>query len=263
MTEPIEHLGIELANDFDDKVPRVRDVDLGKQLEMARPSDIRATIKGHAEILSAFGFLGRRPQNHGGGRGRPAVEYWLNKEQALYIASKSETEAGRKTLVMLVKAFSAFERMLVQRLPPFLRAEFAPWTKTWKHELMVELCRLRGEIFTGRHPRWCARINATIYECLLGKELYALLKAHNPKPSKGHNHHQLVDEAYRKQFDDKLGEVRTIVASSYSMADAEARLRFSFQREPMQLPLWPAQRALPGLAKSLPGPRRRKLRKPA
>lgn len=263
MAEPIEHLGIELANDFDDKVPRVRDVDLGRRLGMVQPLDIRRTIEGHADFLSRIGVLARRAKTSGKLGGRPAIEYWLNRDQALYVTSLSETELGKETHLKLIEAFSAFERMLEERLPPFLRAEFGPWTKAWKNELMIELCELRGEIFTGRHPRWCARINSTIYECLLGKELYALLKAQNPKPSKGHNHHQFITPEYREAFDKQLGVVTALAATSGSLADLEGTLRLLYQRKPMQLPLWPAHRRMRGLAKALPAPRSRKLERPA
>jgi hypothetical protein len=252
MDDATESLGLDLRNDFDDKVPRVRDVDLGRQLGMAFPADIRGTIKNNASDLNDFGFLARRAGSHNGGKGRPVFEYWLNRDQAIFIAGRSDTEIGRKTYKLLVKAFSAFERMLLERLPPFLRAEYGSWNKVWRDELMVELCKLRGELFTGRHPRWCARLNSIIYECLLGRELYAQLKAQNPKPSKGHNHHQLIDERYRPAFEKQLSSVMLLAESSCSLADLEDRLRLVYQKRPMQLPLWAARRSMPQLAKTLP-----------
>lgn len=258
-------LELDLRSDFDDKVPRVRDIDLGARLGLAQPRDIRGTIKANADFLNIFGFIARRAQNHQGGKGRPATEYWLNRNQALYIATRSDTEIGKRTTALLVQAFDAFEKMLLERLPPFLRAEFGSWQKVWHNELMVELCKLRGELFTGRHPRWCARMNSIIYECLLGKELYAELKARNPKPSKGHNHHQLIDAAYRAAFDKQLANVMLLAESACSLEDLEGRLRLVYQKKPMQLPLWAAQhKAMPGLKKALPGANRRpKLQRPA
>lgn len=265
MTEPMQSLGIDLRNDFDDHVPRVRDVDIGRQLGMAQPENIRQTIAKYAEDLNDFGVLTRRVKTSGRSGGRKATEYWLNKDQAVFVAGRSDTELGRKTYKLLVKAFSAFEKMLVERLPPFLRAEFGSWQKVWHNELMVELCKLRGELFTGRHPRWCARMNSIIYECLLGKELYAELKARNPKPSKGHNHHQLIDAAYRAAFDKQLANVMLLAESACSLEDLEGRLRLVYQKKPMQLPLWAAQhKAMPGLRKALPDANRRpKLQRPA
>jgi hypothetical protein len=256
MSEPMEGLGLDLRNDFDDKVPRVRDVDIGMQLGMAQPENIRHTIAKYAEDLSDFGVLTQRVKTPGKLGGRTAKEYWLNRDQAIFVAGRSDTELGRKTYKLLVKAFSAFERLLIERLPPFLRAEFSEWNKVWRDELMAELCKLRGELFTGRHPRWCARMNSIIYECVLGKELYAELKARNPKPAKGHNHHQLIDKAYREAFDKQLGSVRLLAESSCSITDLEDRLRLVYQKRPMQLPLWAARsRPAPKLAKTGPKPK--------
>lgn len=255
MAEQATAIDLDLRNDFDDKVPRVRDIDIGKQLGMERPENIRHTIAKYAEDLNDFGVLTQRVKTPGKLGGRTAKEYWLNRDQAIFVAGRSDTELGRKTYKLLVKAFSAFERLLIERLPPFLRAEFAPWGKVWRDELMAELCKLRGELFTGRHPRWCARMNSIIYECVLGKELYAELKARNPKPAKGHNHHQLIDDAYREAFDKQLGSVMLLAESSCSLTDLEDRLRLVYQKRPMQLPLWAARsRPMPRLAKTGPKP---------
>jgi hypothetical protein len=244
--------GLDVRNDFDDKIPRVRDVDLGEKLGLARPSDIRATIKQHAKDLKDFGVIGQRPQTSGRLGGRPAVEFWLNKDQAIFVAGRSDTEVGRKTYKLLVKAFGVFEQMVIARIPPMLRAEFGPWSKTWHTDLMKELCTLKGEVFTGRHPRWCARMNSVIYECLLGRDVYAELKAQNPAPARGHNHHQFITPEYRETFEKQLGIVTALAATSISLADLEDKLRLLYQKKPLQLPLWAARRPTPGLAKALP-----------
>lgn len=256
MSETVESLGLDLRNNFEDKVPRVRDVDVGRQLGMERPENIRQTIAKYVEDLSDFGILTQRVQNHGGGRGRPAKEYWLNKDQAVFVAGRSDTELGRKTYKLLVKAFSVFEQMVFERIPPLLRAECGPWTKTWQADLMNELCALKGEMFTGRHPRWCARMNSIIYECVLGREMYAELKAKNPSPSKGHNHHQLITVEYRTAFEKQLSIVTALAATAGSLEDLEGRLRLLYQKKPLQLPLWAARRLpSPGLAKAVPKPK--------
>jgi len=257
-----------VRDDFDDKVPRVRDIDVGESLGMAQPRDIRRTIEKYADDLKDFGELrvwrahrARETRSRGGHKGG-VNEYWLNKDQAVFVAGRSDTELGRKTYKLLVKAFGVFERMVFERIPPLLRAEFAPWSKTWQDDLMKELCALKGEIFTGKHPRWGARPNSVIYECLLGKEVYAQLKAQNPKPSRGHNHHQMITPEYRDAFEKQLGIVTALAATSTSLADLESRLRWLYQKKPLQLPLWAARR-MPSLAKALPKPRARKLERPA
>ncbi len=261
MSEDIAVIDLDLHNDFDDKVPRIRDVDLGVRLGMAEPRNIRRTIAAHMKILSACGVVARRAQTSGPLGGRPGTEYWLNREQMLIVASNSGTDVGEQTMLVLVKAFSEFDRLLREQLPPFLRLTRSTWTKAWQDELMHELCKLRGELFTGRHPRWCARINAVVYECLLGKELYAKLKALNPSPSKGHNHHQLISPEYRTAFEQQLGYVCALAEQSGSLAELERRLRYRYQGKPLQLPLWPPVASLPSIAgprKALPRAGRKK-----
>lgn len=251
-----------VRDDFDDKVPRVRDVDLGRRLGMAQPANIRTTIERNIEFLSQLGVFTRRVQTSGKLGGRPATEYWLTEKQAFWLATQSGTEEGKRTALLLVEAFVAFRSMVVDRIPPFLRAEFGPWSKVWQTELMKELCTLKGEVFTGKHPRWCARTNSIIYECLLGREVYAELRAQNPKPARGRNHHQLITPEYREAFEKQLGVVTALAATSSSLADLEAQLRRVYQKKPLQLPLWAARR-MPSLAKAQPTPRRRKLGRPA
>lgn len=251
MSEQTTAIDLDLRNDFNDKVPRVRDIDLGKKLGLAQPRDVRRTIDAHLRILNACGVVARRARTSGPLGGRPTTEYWLNREQALIVASRSETEVGEQTLLMLVQAFSLFEQMLVERLPPFLRATHASWRKTWQDDLMIELCTLRGELFTGKHPRWCARMNSIIYECLLGKELYAALKVQNPRPSKGRNHHQLIGAEYRLAFEAQLAAVIALAKNSNSLFELESRLRFTYQKRPMQLEFFTSPQ-MPGPRKALP-----------
>lgn len=108
------NFGIELSDEFEDGLARVRDVDIGRRLGMAQPLDIRRTIEKYSQDLNDFGVLAHRAKTSGARGGRPAIEYWLNKDQAIYIAGRSDTEVGRTTYKLLVKAFGAFERMASQ-----------------------------------------------------------------------------------------------------------------------------------------------------
>lgn len=69
--------------------PRARDLDIAERLGFDRPRDIRKLIERHAAELATFGVCATVAQNHGGGRGRPSTEFWLNEEQALLIATVS------------------------------------------------------------------------------------------------------------------------------------------------------------------------------
>jgi hypothetical protein len=236
--------GLTIRSDFDDGDGRVRDVDVGKMLGMARPEDIRRTIAKYAEDLNDFGILARRAIIHEGA-GRRASEYWLNKDQALFICGRSDTELGRKTYKLLVKAFGAFLRgAAAVNVPPILQADFRPWEKTWQDEIARLLCDLNGSVFTGRQPRWVGKHYGEIYECLLGKDAYAELKARNPKPAKGHNHHSLIADHLIDRFRAQLSVVEALLRCSDSLADFRANLRRNFKGAPLQLPL-AGMRSLP------------------
>jgi hypothetical protein len=122
-------------------------------------------------------------------------------------------------------------------ISPLLAADFRPWGKTWRDDMMTELCKLKGEIFSGKHPRWAAHYNAVIYECVLGKEIYAELKRENPHPSKGKNHHQRIRPELMERFDKQLEFIGNIAHISSSLADFTAKLRTIYQSKPFQLPL--------------------------
>lgn len=228
--------GLRLREDFSDGEPRVRDVDVGIMLGMAKPENIRTTIQKYADDLSDFGVLTRCVITPEGG-GRPAKEYWLTKDQALFVCGRSDTELGRKTYKLLVKAFGVFLRQSQVIVPPILQADYRPWEKTWQDDIARLLCELHGSVFTGRQPRWVGKHYGEIYECLLGAEAYADLKRRNPKPAKGHNHHSLISEHLIERFRAQLSVVEALLRCSDSLSDFRTNLRRNFKGAPLQLPL--------------------------
>ena len=92
-------IDLKLRNDFEDKVPRALDVELGRVLGMVQPENIRQTIDKYAEDLNDFGVLTQRVKTPGKRGGRPAKEYWLNKDQAIFVAGRADTELGCATIV--------------------------------------------------------------------------------------------------------------------------------------------------------------------
>lgn len=126
-----------------------------------------------------------------------------------------------------------------KHISPLLAPDYPsrPWEKTWRDDMMVELCALKGEVFSGRHPRWAAWINSVIYECLLGREVYAELKREVPNPSKGKNLHQRLRPELMERFDKQLEFIGNIASISSSLADFVAKLRTIYQQKPFQLPL--------------------------
>lgn len=90
--------------------PRVADIVLGERLGFDRPRDIRKIIARNQGELHRFGFCATVAQNHGGGRGRPGRQYWLNEGQALLICMFSDTDRAADVREQLIKVFMAWRR---------------------------------------------------------------------------------------------------------------------------------------------------------
>lgn len=118
--------------------PRARDLDIAQRLGFGRDRDIRPLIERNLAELETFGVCAIVSQNHGGGRGRPAKEYWLNEEQSLLIAVKSEAENAAAVRAMLIKVFVAYRR---GHLAPVVYAKGPNETRearlTFKHYLGI------------------------------------------------------------------------------------------------------------------------------
>ena len=87
--------------------PRIRDLDLAQSLGFERPFHIKELIARHRTNLSKISIL-RTVRIIHDGPGRPAIEYWLNEEQALFITAKSDTEYATALTIRLVKEFQAY-----------------------------------------------------------------------------------------------------------------------------------------------------------
>ena len=93
-----------------DGEPRTRDLDLADRLGFGRPRDIRKLIERNLPEIESFGVCATVAQNHNGGRGRPATEYWLSEEQALLVAALSDADRAAAVRHMLIKVFVAWRR---------------------------------------------------------------------------------------------------------------------------------------------------------
>ena len=76
-----------------DGEPRILDIDLARSLGFAQPNEIRRLIARHAKNVNDFSILVTVTKIHPG-PGRPAIEYWLNKQQALFIVAESDDQGG-------------------------------------------------------------------------------------------------------------------------------------------------------------------------
>lgn len=110
---------------------RMRDLDLARALGFDRVTSIRVLLGRHMATLERFGPMVRRSYqpdqtqdddendwegvgvglHHSdakppaGPRGRPSVEYWLNKRQALFVCTKSDAENAVEVTLHIIDVF--------------------------------------------------------------------------------------------------------------------------------------------------------------
>ena len=87
--------------------PRVEDLRLAAALGMERPREIRRLIERHREALERFGEVCVTVTQTSRQGGRPGRTFWLNKRQALYLCTKSETPRATETTIAMVEVFDA------------------------------------------------------------------------------------------------------------------------------------------------------------
>ena len=95
-----------------DGTPRMMDLTLAEALEFSRPRDIRKIVERHMQALRRFGevcaTVARTLKNKDNSGGRPGKAYYLNKKQALYICTKSETDNATEVTIQMVEVFDAY-----------------------------------------------------------------------------------------------------------------------------------------------------------
>jgi hypothetical protein len=124
------------------------------------------------------------------------------------------------------------------RLAQYLRETAAPHKVTFKEKLVRELCRVYGHVYRpGRHPRWLASVNEKLYRTIFDEDIAAGLKALNPEPRFGSNHHQFISDEVRPLMRDDLEVIYVLARTSGSAADFWRRCEYHFKRTPLQLGL--------------------------
>jgi hypothetical protein len=93
-----------------DGEPRIRDLDLAERLGFERPRKIRELIERNMAEITDMGVCPAVGQTHGPKGGRPTKEYFLNEEQALVVATLSNTSQARAVRSLLIKTFVAYRR---------------------------------------------------------------------------------------------------------------------------------------------------------
>lgn len=107
MTREMKSFSLSDVSASIDGQPRVADTTIAASLGFKKIYDIRELIARHVTSLMRFGGLPRR-QEKSGGRGRPSQAYYLNKKQALYICTKSDTPNATEVTIQMVEVFDAY-----------------------------------------------------------------------------------------------------------------------------------------------------------
>jgi len=103
--------------------PRIRDLDLAERLGFELPYDIRKIIKRNMDNLLKFGVVATVAKTSGEQGGRPSVEYSLNRQQAIFLCMKSETDNAVDVQVEVVKIFDAYQSGTLQPQKLYSQAE--------------------------------------------------------------------------------------------------------------------------------------------
>lgn len=93
-----------------DGEPRIFDLTLAERLGFERPRKIRDLIKRNRVKLQRFGVCPTVGQTSGKHGGRPAVAYYLNQKQSIWVSMKSETDRAFDVQAEIVRVFDAYLR---------------------------------------------------------------------------------------------------------------------------------------------------------
>lgn len=91
-----------------DGQPRMLDHTIARALGFVRLADIRGLIERQLPTLERFGEVFRTARKTTRKGGRPGVSYWLNREQSVYICSKSETPNATEVTIDMVRVYVSY-----------------------------------------------------------------------------------------------------------------------------------------------------------
>lgn len=257
--------GLALATRGFEDGPRVRDIELAERLGYAHVKKLRELIETRSAELYTYGDIewrsqkqldhaasssfaaensdfppiGEKSQKHG----RSAGAYFLNEEQALLVSMFSEAPRAPEVRRALISAFKAVKLLLGRH--SYLESrilEFEQrrdWELLWGPEIVSAICKLYRWPTTNANGGMYAPLAVIfdkLYRLFLGDEVVDAIKERNPQPSRGNNHHQLLQEKVREMVGSDVALVKTFADISATPGQWWAKLRTHFKREPYQLP---------------------------
>jgi len=88
--------------------PRMMDLRLADALEFSDRHKVRELINRHRPALERFGSLAETKEKPAHRGGRPGTAFWLNKRQALYLCTKSDTPNATEVTIQMVEVFDTW-----------------------------------------------------------------------------------------------------------------------------------------------------------
>lgn len=152
------------------------------------------------------------------------------------------SNAGITALVWEATGYDKIKRegALQDKLAFALRAEAGKWAPLFKHEFfeaMAPLFNLRlGD--DGRRPMCFGAFLAEFFYEWFDEDVYAALKAKNPRLLRGHRgfrHHQFLTPSARDRFDRHQRDVLLLMRASSSLQDFRMRFNAAFRGGGLQL----------------------------
>lgn len=240
----------------EDGVPRMRDTDLAERLGYERPRKIRDLIdrlvrETELEGVHVRPAVGQNSESLGKPAGRPATEYWLDREQCWLVCMHSDAPNAKPIRKLIARVFDLFivESAKHQRasnaiwsrvLDALLAPKPADWELCFHDSLVREIAALDGYTWNGgRHPRYLRSTNRKIYDAIFSTEFGRVLKARCPNPQKGDNFSQQLTPEARDYLRAQLRVVEAVARQSAGKDDFWCRMEREYAGGLLQLPLGP------------------------
>lgn len=121
------------------------------------------------------------------------------------------------------------------KLQLFIAEQMGEWVKRFPDEFWVQLARLEGVKYSSRQRpwRWGKYVMRFVYNAI-DPDVSKALADINPKPAKGHNHHQHLTGFGQKELNDHLQQVIAVMRLCNDMDDFKRKFPRAFPRGPVQ-----------------------------
>lgn len=122
------------------------------------------------------------------------------------------------------------------KLQAFIAEDMQEWARVFPPEFWIELARLEGVKYhaTQRPLRWGKYVMAFVYDAI-DQDVGGKLRAINPHPQHGRNHHQWLKEFGKDKLKEQLTRVITIMQLCKDMEEFRVKFASIFDKNPNQM----------------------------